>query len=147
MIMYLTKYFKPNEIEDDAFSLSIQAGRGGARLSHNHTRQYHYVLQSLTLWREILDNMFKLWILAEEDLLDPTNAYRLTDTGQGLNRVQYAPSIGKAVHKILHGVQMQCSHDGWVGSSVVHLGDQAVPNALMYAFCREQYKPPKALTD
>ena len=27
--------------------------RGGARLSHSHDRQYAYVLQSLTLWREI----------------------------------------------------------------------------------------------
>lgn len=42
------------------------AGRGGARLTHNHERQYHYVLQSLTLWREISTDMFKLWCLAEE---------------------------------------------------------------------------------
>lgn len=27
--------------------------RGGARLTHSHERQYNYVLQSLTLWREI----------------------------------------------------------------------------------------------
>jgi hypothetical protein len=26
-------------------------------------RQYHYVLQSLTLWREVQDDMFKLWYL------------------------------------------------------------------------------------
>jgi hypothetical protein len=31
----------------------LAAGTGGARLTHNHERQYHYVLQSLTLWREI----------------------------------------------------------------------------------------------
>jgi hypothetical protein len=33
--------------------LDIHGGMGGARLTHSHERQYHYVLQSLTLWREI----------------------------------------------------------------------------------------------
>ena len=42
------------------------------------------------LWfrREINHDMFKLWYLAESDLLAEGNAYRLTNTGQGLNRVQ-----------------------------------------------------------
>ena len=31
----------------------VQGGSGGARLTHSHERQYTYVLQSLTLWREI----------------------------------------------------------------------------------------------
>ena len=64
------------------------AGRGGARLSHNHERQYAYVLQSLSLWSEIAADMFKLWYLSEQDLLSKKNRYRLQDTGQGLNRVQ-----------------------------------------------------------
>lgn len=64
------------------------AGRGGARLSHNHERQYAYVLQSLLLWSEIATSMFKLWCLAEQDLLSRKNRYQLRDTGQGLNRVQ-----------------------------------------------------------
>ena len=38
----------------------------GARLSHGHSQQFQYALQSLTLWREIQNDMFKLWCLAEE---------------------------------------------------------------------------------
>lgn len=64
--------------------------------AHVHTRartrrQYAYVLQSLTLWREISTDMFKLWTLAENDMLREGNNYRLCDTGQGLNRVQVRP--------------------------------------------------------
>jgi hypothetical protein len=52
------------------------------------------VLQSLTLWREISSDMFKLWYLAEQDMLRQGASYRLCDTGQGLNRVQVRLSIG-----------------------------------------------------
>lgn len=87
MIEYLQFFFHP-EKEEKGFSLSIQSGREGSRLSHGHAKQYQYVIQSLSLWREILHDMFKLWTFAEDDLLDETNYYRLRDTGQGLNRVQ-----------------------------------------------------------
>ena len=43
----------------------------------------------------------QLWYLAEEDLLREGNSYRLTDTGQGLNRVQQAPAVSREVHRIL----------------------------------------------
>ena len=36
-----------------SFSLAISGGVEGARLTHDHSRQYYYVLQSLTLWREV----------------------------------------------------------------------------------------------
>ena len=36
----------------------------------------------MTLWREVQNDMFKLWCLAEDDLLDPDNYYSLRDTGQ-----------------------------------------------------------------
>ena len=49
--------------------------------------------------------------------------YRLMDTGQGLNRVQACP-------RILNKCQSELG--GWVGSSVIHLGDRNVPNALMF---------------
>lgn len=61
---------------------------GGARLSHSHTRQFIYLYQTLTLWRFIVHDFYKLWFMAEGDMLDETNRYALRDTGQGLNRVQ-----------------------------------------------------------
>ena len=74
--------------------------------------------------------MFKLWCLAEEDLLAANNYYSLRDTGQGLNRVQSAPSIGRAMHEIIQRAQRKVG--SWIGSSVVHLGDHNVPNALTF---------------
>jgi hypothetical protein len=35
---------------EEGYSLSIEAGNDGARLTHSHVRQYHYVLQSLVWW-------------------------------------------------------------------------------------------------
>lgn len=76
--------------------------------------------------------MFKLWILAEEDILKfscvvftshlcrPGNTYELKDTGQGLNRVQSSPQIYRIMHTILHLTQQRVG--SWVGSSVIHLG-------------------------
>lgn len=74
--------------------------------------------------------MFKLWYLAESDLLSQSNGYRLQDTGQGLNRVQQAPQIRRSVFDIINRCQTKIGN--WVGSSVVHLGDHNVPNALMF---------------
>ena len=74
--------------------------------------------------------MFHLWSLAEQDLLSETIPYRLRDTGQGLNRVQGAPKTSRMMHAILNRAQK--SLGGWVGSSVIHMGDHNVPNALMF---------------
>jgi hypothetical protein len=74
--------------------------------------------------------MFHLWSLAEQDLLSETISYRLRDTGQGLNRVQGAPKTSHMMHTILNRAQK--SLGGWVGSSVIHMGDHNVPNALMF---------------
>ncbi|KAF5363985.1 hypothetical protein D9756_000251 [Leucocoprinus leucothites] len=130
MIAYLKQYFHPVQAKDQKSSLAIRSGRGGARLSHDHSKQYAYVLQSLTLWREILHDMFHLWSLAEQDLLSENATYRLRDTGQGLNRVQAAPKTSRMMHTILHKAQK--SVGTWIGSSVIHMGDHNVPNALMF---------------
>ena len=62
MIDFLKRYFDPKTPEP-GFSLRITMGMGGARLSHNHERQYTYVMQSMMLWREVSNDMFKLWYL------------------------------------------------------------------------------------
>eukprot|EP00451_Oxyrrhis_marina_P010745 CAMPEP_0204321156 /NCGR_PEP_ID=MMETSP0469-20131031/8005_1 /ASSEMBLY_ACC=CAM_ASM_000384 /TAXON_ID=2969 /ORGANISM="Oxyrrhis marina" /LENGTH=550 /DNA_ID=CAMNT_0051302425 /DNA_START=57 /DNA_END=1709 /DNA_ORIENTATION=- len=129
MIGLLKKYFTAEKAVD-GFSLAVQAGRGGAMFTHSHATQFTFVLQSLLLWREIMGNMFQLWHLTEADLLDPDSDYRLRDTGQGLNRVQSAPRVQKAMHQILHAVRSEVG--SWVGLSVVHLGDYDVPNALVF---------------
>ncbi|GMF17701.1 unnamed protein product [Phytophthora lilii] len=129
MIKLLTTHFNPDDEQEDS-SLAIISGNDGARLSHSHSRQYNYVLQSLTLWREIAHDMFRLWCLTDEDLLADGTRYELTDTGQGLHRIQPAPRVSRAMHVILHSTQRNL--DSWVGSSVIHLGDKNVPNALMF---------------
>ncbi|ORY07331.1 hypothetical protein K493DRAFT_202209 [Basidiobolus meristosporus CBS 931.73] len=129
MIHYLTTHFRPDYAEP-LYDLSIMAGRGGARLTHSHQHQYQFVLQSLILWREIQYDMFKLWYLSEQDMLDEKNPYRLRNTGQGLNRVQPAPRVSKAMRQIVSKVQREIGH--WVGSSVVHLGDDLVPSSFHF---------------
>ncbi|KAJ7246544.1 hypothetical protein B0H12DRAFT_1126079 [Mycena haematopus] len=125
MITYLKEYFHPTEAKD-------ANGKNGARLSHDHMKQYAYVIQSLTLWREILHDMFHLWSLAETDLLSETVPYRLRDTGQGLNRVQAAPKTSRMMHQILNKAQRSVGQ--WIGSRSVftHMGDHNVPNSLLF---------------
>ncbi|KAF9194913.1 hypothetical protein BGZ50_005546 [Haplosporangium sp. Z 11] len=127
MLKYLTTYFQPTTMEE-GFSLAIQSGRQGARLTHNHETQYWYINQTLNLWREIAHEMFYLWTLSDDDMLN--NDYRLRDTGQGLQRLQHCPAVSKAMHTILHKAQQKAGY--WVGSSVIHLGDSNVPNAFMF---------------
>jgi len=129
MIQYLQENFNPNEPRNP-YSLAILGGRNGARLTHSHQQQYSYVYQSLMLWREILHNMFELWSKSEEDLLDGENQYRLRNTGQGLNRVQSAPRVGRLMQNILYHCQKKLGQ--WVGSSVIHLGDHNVPSSLVF---------------
>jgi hypothetical protein len=74
MIAYLQQYFHPTQVRDkkSADSLAIRSGRGGARLSHDHARQYAYVMQSLALWREILHGALSFPLDAHMLTLHPT---------------------------------------------------------------------------
>ena len=128
LLSFLNSYFDPKSA--GSCSLAIRTGENGSRLSHSHVRQFQYVTQSLTLWREVLMYFMPIWLKAEEDLL-LGGPYRLADTGQGLNRVQAAPNCSRFMHTILGKVQRDLE-GAWIGSSVVHMGDHTVPNALMF---------------
>jgi hypothetical protein len=138
-IELLKQYFSPTSVEE-GYNLGIKEGQEGSRLSHSHMMQYHYVLQSLTLWSVIVEDMFRLWYLAEKDLLNEKIPYDLKNTGQGLQRVQPSPYVYKAMHEILVHVQQTLGSlssnnslgSSWVGTSVIHLGDHNVPNALVF---------------
>jgi hypothetical protein len=130
MLNFLTDRFSKGKA-DRTRDLSIHAGRGGSKLSHSHKTQFSFVYQSLMLWREIIHNMFELWTMSEEDLTDEDNYSRLRNTGQGLQRMQRCPRVSRVMSRIL-GVVQKRMKGGWVGLSVVHLGDRDVPNALIF---------------
>ena len=153
---YLTQYFKENaathELSDltlrpvstgrSMFSSSYGSSYGGysfsgnslsyrnrgACLSHNHATQYQFVLQSLTLWKEIMNRLPMMWFAADHDMVE--QSYRLADTGQGYQRLQQCPNVSAQMRDVLNKVHGMFSN--WVGLSVVHLGDRDVPNALMF---------------
>lgn len=51
------------------------------------------------LWREVQQQMFRLWLAADADML-ASGGYRLMNTGQGLNRVQAAPRVSKEMSRV-----------------------------------------------
>ena len=114
MIGFLTSYFS-EKAPTGAFSLNLASkkssvgfslysrGSDGAMLSHDHSTQFNFVLQSLTLWREIMLNMPMLWCMADQDMI--SEPYRLANTGQGYHRLQSCPRVGSAMRKILSNVQ------------------------------------------
>jgi len=129
MLALLDEYFSPAKVKE-GYSLNIVAGASGARLTHSHERQWHFARQSLLLWREIINDMFRLWSLSEQDLLSPDAPYSLKNTGQGLQRVQPCPRTYRAMQQILGSVQKMVGN--WVGSTMIHMGDHNVPNALNF---------------
>ena len=69
--------------------------------------------------------------LPSKDLLSSADTpYTLKNTGQGVQRVQPAPRTYKALKHVLRDVQAEV--DEWIGSSMIHLGDHNVPNALNF---------------
>jgi len=111
----------------EGFSMGFNRTPGGAKLSHDHATQFTYVLQSLSFWRETMENMPLLWYYADKDMC--SEGYRLCDTGQGYQRVQQCPSVRSIMHRILSKVQ-NSFRERWVGLSVIHLGDRDVPNGM-----------------
>ncbi|KAJ8603032.1 hypothetical protein CTAYLR_001592 [Chrysophaeum taylorii] len=140
----LREHFDPDDAAS-ADSLAIEHGDSGARLSHSHARQYRFAEQSLSLWRAVVDDMFRLWHLAEADLLSGDAPYDLRDTGQGLQRVQSSPRTYSAMLSILKDEREDATKTTttttavaaaaarkWIGSSMVHMADHNVPNALTF---------------
>ncbi|CCW61388.1 unnamed protein product [Phytomonas sp. EM1] len=125
----LRKYFHPTQY-DDLTNLAIEEGTSGSRISHTHARQYSYVVQSLSLWKAICSRMYMLWTIAESDMLNPEEKYELRFTGQGLQRVQKAPKLFRAIEAILKQTKEEVGE--WVGSERIHLGDDQVPNAFYF---------------
>lgn len=128
MIKRLDDFFE-NSSNDPKYSLGIKDGYNGSRLTHNHEKQYLYVKQALGLWNYVMRDLIELWYIADFDLFDGNN-YRLADTGQGFQRIKSCPKLYKKMYSILH--ECQSNFDYWVGIPVIHLGDDAVPNALFF---------------
>ncbi|KAG7926066.1 hypothetical protein KL925_003828 [Ogataea polymorpha] len=127
MIKRLDDFFKSSGTTK--YSLGIRYGQAGARLTHSHEKQYLYVKQALELWSHVMRDMIELWAAADDDLFNGQQ-YQLTNTGQGLNRVKACPVLYKKMYNLLYEVQRL--FDYWVGTPVIHLGDDAVPNALFF---------------
>lgn len=129
LIELLRELFPVTDPQSDT-DLSITEGASGSRLTHDHSKQFYFVLQSLSLWKNICRRMYSLWIIAEDDLLCSTRKYELRNTGQGLQRVQPAPNLYIAIRDTLEETKKELGK--WVGSERVHLGDDQVPNAFHF---------------
>ena len=55
-----------------------------------------------------MHDMYKMWYLAEEDLLDPSSPYELTNTGQV--RTQWTSAAHCAAHRVAHSVAHRVAH-------------------------------------
>ncbi|VEU23640.1 DEKNAAC104832 [Brettanomyces naardenensis] len=129
-ILAMLKWLEEFKSEGSSeYSLGIKYGHAGARLTHGHEKQYLYVKQALALWSGVMRDLVELWAYADDDLFDG-NRYHIADTGQGLNRIKSCPKVYKKMYSILGEVQQKFEY--WVGIPVIHLGDDAVPNALFF---------------
>ncbi|GME96767.1 unnamed protein product [Ambrosiozyma monospora] len=128
MIKRLDTFFQDSG-NSKKYSLGIRYGHMGARLTHDHEKQYLYVKQALELWSHVMKDLIELWSAADDDLFNGQR-YQLANTGQGLNRIKACPILYKKMYNLLH--QVQKKFDFWVGIPVIHLGDDAVPNALFF---------------
>eukprot|EP00756_Hemistasia_phaeocysticola_P001238 Hpha_TRINITY_DN10878_c0_g1::TRINITY_DN10878_c0_g1_i1::g.23095::m.23095 len=130
LLHFLHHYFAKDAKRGGEDNLGIQAGYEGSKLTHSHSVQYRYVRESLMLWRNILKDSLLLWANAEEDMLDPGVRYHYRNTGQGFHRVLRAPRVNKRMQQIIAQTHQELGE--WIGIKVVHLGDNDVPNALVF---------------
>jgi len=124
--------FKESTPESPDLDLGIVEGHVGSRLTHSHSEQYLFVLQTMTFWKNILMEMYSLWTIAERDMLDASIPYVFEATGQGYHRVQRgATNTLFALQKILQRTKSELG-GVWVGSDRIHLGDHQVPSGLYF---------------
>ncbi|KAJ9451219.1 UPF0652 protein [Diplonema papillatum] len=134
MIELLKHYYHPQTgaaLRTKSGDISISHGHGGSKLAHSHAGHFQYVLESLTLWKCVLSDVFRLWSAAEDDMLDSSSNYSMRNTGQGIHRMKSAPRTGRAMRGHIATAQSQMGGK-WVGTQIVHLGDNDVPNALVF---------------
>jgi hypothetical protein len=126
----LLKWLDEFRESESTASLAIASGKGGACLSHTHKQQIGYVREALSLWREIHENIFDFWETVEHDMVLSGTGYRWRNTGQGFHRVSSGPETYRRIKEAISVTQGRLG--GWVGSQVVHLGDDDVPNPLVF---------------
>eukprot|EP01065_Artemidia_motanka_P030956 TRINITY_DN3710_c1_g1_i5.p1 TRINITY_DN3710_c1_g1~~TRINITY_DN3710_c1_g1_i5.p1 ORF type:complete len:708 (+),score=77.48 TRINITY_DN3710_c1_g1_i5:148-2271(+) len=127
LLALLAEHFCQRKSSND---LSIFVGSGGSKLSHSHSDQFLYVRESLQLWSNILENIFELWQLAECDMFDG-NQYMIRNTGQGFHRVKSSPRVRSKLQSLIAQTERELG-GRWIGIKVVHLGDNDVPNPLVF---------------
>lgn len=130
LLQLFMNFFKPEDKPAPEVDLTIKEGAEGSRLSHEHKKHYAYVTQTLVLWQLITKDMFRLWKLAEDDMLNPENPVEFKETGQGKMRVQPAPNLYRAVKEILEKAKQTLGT--WIGDDRIHLSDSQVPNAFFF---------------
>ena len=130
LIGWLDKYFGRSEPAQAAFNLAIRNGKGGAMLTHSHEQQWHYVKEAMTLWGIVQGDIFDFWQTVEKDMILSGAGYRFRDTGQGFHRVSSGPATYSRMGQAIADAHRTMG--GWVGSKVVHLGDDDVPNPLVF---------------
>jgi hypothetical protein len=133
MIDWLTRYFgpgAPSPREHRIHDLTISRGQGGSMLSHTHASQFAYVKEALTLWDIVQRDIFDFWTAVEDDMLISNAGYQMRNTGQGIHRVSAGPQTAGLMAAAVQEADRLMG--GWVGIKVVHMGDQDVPNPLVF---------------
>ena len=145
MISLIKKNFSPSQIEKPDLDLGIIANDAESRLTHSHEQQFFFVVQTLTLWANLLEKFHAIWAITEAEMLDPSNEYVLENSGQGVQRIQKnCRRTFEAVQEVLSETiaeiegETYTRADGtrqagrWIGSKKIHIGDAQVPNGMFF---------------